>query len=104
MICMRMKHRTTRHPQLAEKLEPMPEVSDHYMGAEILLPRGDEMARGHAVAWSGDAKGNVIGRAHMYPILDTMMCQIEFAGSKKEWQYLMGRCNIQGNRECQSGI
>ena len=33
--------------QLAAELEPMPEVGDHYIGAEILLPRGDEMARGH---------------------------------------------------------
>ena len=26
--------------QLAEELEPMPEVGDHDIGAEILLPRG----------------------------------------------------------------
>ena len=26
-------------PQLAEELEPMPEVGDHYIGAEILLCR-----------------------------------------------------------------
>ena len=24
---------------------------DHYVGAEMLLPRGDKMARGHIVAW-----------------------------------------------------
>ena len=36
--------------QLAEELEPMQEVGDHYIGAEILLPRGDKMARGHEVA------------------------------------------------------
>ena len=33
--------------QLAEELEPMAEVGDHYIGAEILLPREDKMARGH---------------------------------------------------------
>ena len=44
-------------PQLAEELESMPEVGDHYMGAEILLPRGDQMARGHVVARSHDANG-----------------------------------------------
>ena len=37
-------------PQLAEELEPMSEVGNHYVGAEILLPRGDHMARGHVVA------------------------------------------------------
>ena len=35
---------------LADELEPMPEVGDHYIGAEILLPGGDEMVRGHGVA------------------------------------------------------
>ena len=37
-------------PHLAEELEPTPELGDHYIGAEILLPTGDEMARGHVVA------------------------------------------------------
>ena len=36
-------------PQLAEELEPMSEVGDNYIGAEILLPRGDQMARGNVV-------------------------------------------------------
>ena len=33
-------------PQLAEELEPMPKVGSYYIRAEILLPRGDKMARG----------------------------------------------------------
>ena len=40
----------------------MPEVGDHNIGAEILLPRGDEMAKGHVVALSHYANGNVMGR------------------------------------------
>ena len=40
------------HFPLAEKLESMPEVSDHYIGPEILLPTGDQMAKGHVVARS----------------------------------------------------
>ena len=31
--------------QLAEELKPTPEVGNHYIGAEVLLPRGDKMAR-----------------------------------------------------------
>ena len=69
-------------PQLAEELEPMPEVGDLYIGAEILLPRGDQMARGHVVARSRDANGNVMGRSHTIPILDTRMYQVEFAGGE----------------------
>ena len=48
-------------PQLAEDLEPMPEVGNHYIGAEILIPRGNQMARGHVMTWSCDANGNVMG-------------------------------------------
>ena len=60
----------------------MPEVGDLYIGAEILLSRGDQMARGHVVARSREAKGNVMGRSHTSPILDTRMYQVEFAGSE----------------------
>ena len=47
-------------PQLEEKLEPMPDAGDYYIGHEILLPRGDQMTRGHAVAKSKDANGYVM--------------------------------------------
>ena len=60
----------------------MPEVEDHYTGAEIFLPRGDEMARSHVVTSRHNASGNIMGRAHMNPILDTRMYHVEFAGGK----------------------
>ena len=69
-------------PKLAEELEPMPEVGDHYIGAEILLLRGDQMAKGHVLVRSIDAKGKVMGRSHTNPILDMRMYRIEFAGDK----------------------
>ena len=50
-------------PPLAEVLKPTPEVGSHYIGAQILLLRGDQMARGHVVARSRDAIGNVMGRS-----------------------------------------
>ena len=59
-------------PQLAEELEPTPEVGDHYIGAEILLGRGDKMARGHVVMQIHDANENLMGRADTNPILNTM--------------------------------
>ena len=69
-------------PQLAEELKTFPEVRDHYIGAEILLPRGDEMARSHLVAQSCDANRNILNMSHMNPILDTRTYQVEFAGGK----------------------
>ena len=69
-------------PQLTEELEPMPEVGDHYIGADMLLPRKDHMARGHVVAQSHDANENIMGRAHANPILDLRMYQLEFGVGK----------------------
>ena len=41
-----------------------------------------EMARGHIVAWSHNANGNVMSRAHTNPILETRVYQVEFARGK----------------------
>ena len=67
---------------LAAEFEPLSEVGDHCIVANILLPRRDEMARGHVVAPSCDASGNVLGRAHTNQILNTRMYQEEFAAGK----------------------
>ena len=58
----------------AEELELM---GDHYIEAEIRLSRADKMARGHVMAWSCNASGNDMGLAHMNPILDTRMYQVD---------------------------
>ena len=87
-----------------KELEPMPEAGNLYRGAEIMLTRGDQMARGHVVARSRDAKGNVMGRSNTNPILDTRMYQVEFTGGEvteftaniiAESMYV--QCNSDGN-------
>ena len=62
--------------------EPISEVGDFYIGAEILLPRGDQMVKGHVVARSIDDNGNMVGRYHTNPILDTRTYEVEFTGGK----------------------
>ena len=52
-------------------------MRDHYIEAEILLLRGGEMARGHVIAQSCDANGNIMGRVHTNPILDTRTYQVD---------------------------
>ena len=91
-------------PQLAKELEPIPEVGDLYIGAEILLPRGDQMARGHVVAISRDANQNVMGRPHTNQILDTRMYQVEFTGGKVTAlttniiaESMYTQCDLEGN-------
>ena len=44
------------------------------------MPRGDEMARGHLVAWSHNASGNIMGRVNTNPLLKTRLYQVEFVG------------------------
>ena len=69
-------------PQVAEELEPMSEVGDHYLEAVILLPSWNKIACSHIVAQSHDANQNPMGRAHTNTILDTRMYQVEFAGDE----------------------
>ena len=57
-------------------------MDDQYIGAEILVPRGDQMARGNIVARSRDPNGNLMGRSHTNPIMDARMYQVEFTGAE----------------------
>ena len=60
----------------------MPEGGDNCIEARILLPRGDEIARGHLVTWSYYSNGNIMKRAHMSQILDTRVYLVENTGDK----------------------
>ena len=53
-----------------------------YVNAEILLPRGDKMARGQLVCQKHDADGNLIGRSYQNPILDTHLYKVGFPGGE----------------------
>ena len=61
------------------------------------------MARGHVVAQIHDDNGNVLGRAHMNSILDTVLYHEEFAGDKvKELtnviaKSMIAQCDAEGN-------
>ena len=59
--------------QLGEEFEPTQEVDDHYIRAEISFSIWDQLGRGHVVARSRDAYGNVMERFHTNPMLDTKM-------------------------------
>ena len=57
-------------------------MGDLYVNAELLLPRGDNMARGCMVCWKHDADGNLIGRSNQNPILDRHLHEVEFPGGE----------------------
>ena len=81
--------------QPAEELEPMPEVGDQYVEAEIMLPRGDEMATGHVVAQSCNTSRTIMSRVHANPILDTKLYQVECTGGRLQNKHpipLLSQC------------
>ena len=57
-------------------------MGDYYIRAEILLLRGNQIARGHVVVRSKDPCGNDIGRSLVNPILDGRIHQVKFTGVK----------------------
>ena len=66
-------------PDEVEPVEiPTPEASDNYVGVSIQLPRGPDMALGRVTKRARDNDGNVEGRAHDNPILDTRKYVVEF--------------------------
>ena len=77
-------------PQLAEELKTMQEMGDHYIGVEILLPRGDETIRDHVVVDNHDANGKIMERAHTSSLLDTRMYQVEL--QSKPRMPLLNQC------------
>ena len=65
-------------PMLDEKSGITPNRGDHYVNAEILLPRGDRMTRGQVVCQKQDANNNLMGRTNQNPILDMPLYEVEF--------------------------
>ena len=47
----------------------MPEVRYQYLGTQLLQLQGENMARGHVVAFKYDAEGNIMVTAITNPIL-----------------------------------
>ena len=65
-----------KFPILDKKPEVTQEWRNQYVNAEILLPRGDRMARGKVVHQKHDANGNLIVRSNQNPILDTCLYEV----------------------------
>ena len=67
---------------LGKEPEVAPKWGDRYVNAEILLLRGDTMARGWVVCQKHDASGNPIGRSNQNPILDMHLYEVEYPGGE----------------------
>ena len=75
------------------------------MGVSLELPLGNDLAQGMVTKRSRDNDGNVIGRAHDSPILNTREYIVEFeTGEEAELsanaitQSMYTQCNLEGNQ------
>ena len=85
--------------------DPISEMGDIYVGAEVLLPVGGQELTGTVRRRKRDKDGNLPGRAHNNPILDTRTYEVEFAdGSVAEYsantiaENMYAQCDMDGNQ------
>ncbi len=82
-----------------------PETGDNYLSAELMLPKGVVLVKGHVTARKRDRDGNPIGRANDNPILDTRSYIVNFDdGDQSELtinkiaESLYSQCDTDGNQ------
>jgi len=62
------------------------ETYDAYLGAELLVPSGDNFIVGRVIKRIRDEDGNPVGQRHNNPILDTRRYEVQFGdGSTIEY-------------------
>jgi hypothetical protein len=85
--------------------EITPEMCDNYLTAELMLPRGGTMVKGHVSSRKRDRDGNPVGLAKSNPILDTGSYIINFDdGDQTELaailiaESIFSQCDPDGNQ------
>ena len=92
------------HAKEAEE-EPTPISFDNYIGAEVTLPRGDEMVSGTVKSRVKDHEGDPVGIDNWNPILDTRVYEVEFTdggqvelGTNIIAECLYTQCDVEGKQ------
>ena len=87
------------------KDEPTPITYDTYIGAEVVLPKGNDMVSGTDKSRIKDFEGQPIGKADKNPILDTRVYDVEFSdgenaelGANIIAECMYAQCDIEGNQ------
>ena len=85
--------------------EPTPITYDTYIGAEVVLPTGNDMVSGTVKSRVKDFEGQPIGKADKNPILDTRVYNVEFSdgevaelGANIIAECMYAQCDIEGNQ------
>jgi len=81
------------------------ETYDAYLGAELLIPSGDQFIVGRVMKRTRDDNGNPVGQRNSNPILDTRVYEVQFGdGSTVEYganlvaENMMAQSDPEGNR------
>jgi hypothetical protein len=76
---------TEDHLKMWEKDAEMPEADDdplefldNYISAHVLLLEGDTFTKGQVIARKHDIDGNILGKPHINPILDSRIYEVQF--------------------------
>ena len=87
------------------KDEPTPITYDTYIGAEVVLPKGNAIVSGTVKSTVKDFEGQSIGKADKNPILDTRVYNVEFSdgataelGANIIAECVYAQCDIEGNQ------
>ena len=85
--------------------EPTPIKYDTYIGAEVVLPKGNDIVSGTVKSRVKDFEGQPIGKADKNPILDTRVYNVEFSdgenaelGANIIAECMYAQCDIEGNQ------
>jgi hypothetical protein len=76
---------TEDHLKMWEKDAEMPEADDdplefldNHISAHVLLLEGDTFTKGQVIARKHDIDGNILGKPHINPILDSRIYEVQF--------------------------
>ena len=85
--------------------EPTPITYDTYIGAEVVLPKGNDMVSGTFKSTVKDFEGQLIGKADKNPILYTRVYNVEFSdgevaemGANIIAECMYAQCDIEGDQ------
>lgn len=92
-------------PLLSDSNDATPEDADNYVGASVNLPFGGTMLAGTVKRRTRDEEGNITGKAHQNPILDTRVYDVEFPGGQMAEfsanaiaEHMYAQCDADGNQ------
>ena len=94
-----------KQPQVPDIDDADPDTYDQYVGAEVLLQKGDQVQSGRVVGRKRNRDGSLFRTSNVNPILDTRTYEVEFPdGEVHEYaaniiaENMYAQCDVEGNQ------